>query len=386
MTKHLLLLCFIFCGCFGTSNLDTLYNRNLRMYDAENAVSLRILHQKGQSVLAMKVDKSDYDIWLRAYTGFDAQEPIFDKMYQVRGNAKDSIQVIALPTQAPLFALEVNLYPAQTTANAFYSNAVWVNRLQDNEQSIYTTNSSGVPLIRKYIKKGEMFKFAYRNDSISHFFLNYFSEPPSPAPPPHSTANPLFNPLSGWDKRMKAPIGEAIQLNEEGLYFVQSDSASNKGAFILCVDEDFPKLTRVNDLILSMRYITKNDEYDAMQKAEDKKKAMDEYWLGRNTDKEKARQQLKLYFKRIYAANEMFTAQTEGWKTDRGLIYCVFGKPDAIRKFSNKEVWRYEASGNRPEVEWLFNRTGEQYILERYTELKEAWSLEIQKWRTGVAN
>ena len=47
------------------------------------------------------------------------------------------------------------------------------------------------------------------------------------------------------------------------------------------------------------------------------------------------------------AANEYFAAQVEGWRTDRGRIYIVYGPPDSIAKKPQEgqnfaeEVWTY---------------------------------------------
>ncbi|MCX7878730.1 MAG: GWxTD domain-containing protein [Ignavibacteria bacterium] len=61
----------------------------------------------------------------------------------------------------------------------------------------------------------------------------------------------------------------------------------------------------------------------------------------------------KVYFERIKFANENFGSKfEEGWKSDRGRIYCKYGKPDEIEKydFESKtlpyEIWRYNLIQN----------------------------------------
>lgn len=50
------------------------------------------------------------------------------------------------------------------------------------------------------------------------------------------------------------------------------------------------------------------------------------------------------HYRRIAYANERFhSAKAQGWKTDRGRIYIIYGPPDEIESHPNdgREVWRY---------------------------------------------
>ena len=49
------------------------------------------------------------------------------------------------------------------------------------------------------------------------------------------------------------------------------------------------------------------------------------------------------YYGRIAYANQNFAfGNIAGWRTDRGLIYITYGKPDEVQKSSSGEVWIYD--------------------------------------------
>ena len=188
----------------------------------------------------------------------------------------------------------------------------------------------------------------------------------------------------------KIPRGKGLKFTEAGLYFVQTDSNSNKGVFFNCFTTSFPVTNSVEDLVRSLRYITKKAEYEKILNSKNRKKELDQYWLGRRQtnlkDKKKAKSLISIYYNRIQNANLQFTSFKEGWKTDRGMIYVVFGKPDVVRKYAAQEVWFYQASQNRYPVELIFDRIGEQYLLKRSDELRRPWRAEINDWRNGSVN
>ncbi|MDZ7822184.1 MAG: GWxTD domain-containing protein [Candidatus Marinimicrobia bacterium] len=36
------------------------------------------------------------------------------------------------------------------------------------------------------------------------------------------------------------------------------------------------------------------------------------------------------YYYRVQTANQRFSGQREGWRSDRGMIYIIYGEPDAV--------------------------------------------------------
>ena len=87
-------------------------------------------------------------------------------------------------------------------------------------------------------------------------------------------------------------------------------------------------------------------------------------------------------------ANTYFTSYTEGWKTDRGLIYIIFGLPVTIYKAENIERWIYGTSQSNKTLVFNFMRqenpfTANDYVLSREEMYKISWTQAVDTWRNG---
>jgi GWxTD domain-containing protein len=244
-----------------------------------------------------------------------------------------------------------------------------------------------MPLLRNYLKTDDFFKIGHNKSSVLNFYIDFYGEEFAPAPPPASKNNGFLNPSTETIKQNFTVLkGRELKLSEKGIFYIRTDSTANDGIFISYFGEDFPSLSNVNELVLATRYITKNEEYDKMTSAENMKTALDQYWLSRNKNEQEAKRLISLYYNRMKEANRFFTYGKQGWKSDRGMIYTIFGKPQIVRKYEDKCIWYYSHSSGRNPVEFVFNLYNGQYLLERSGILKEAWNAEIIKWRLGKAN
>lgn len=81
-------------------------------------------------------------------------------------------------------------------------------------------------------------------------------------------------------------------------------------------------------------YIITDEERKAFKQLktdEERDQFIEGFWLRRDPDPDTPENEYKeQYFERIQYANEKFTSGIPGWKTDRGRIYIMFGKPDEI--------------------------------------------------------
>lgn len=81
-------------------------------------------------------------------------------------------------------------------------------------------------------------------------------------------------------------------------------------------------------------------------------------------------------------ANKYFTSYKEGWKTDQGMAFIVFGLPDEIRKTSQNEIWYYKDSRTK----FVFIKKGSIYAPHYYTLMRDGrftqlWYNAIDLWR-----
>jgi GWxTD domain-containing protein len=64
---------------------------------------------------------------------------------------------------------------------------------------------------------------------------------------------------------------------------------------------------------------------------EEREAFIEQFWLRRNPEPDSPENEFREeHYRRIAYANEHFAAGRPGWRTDRGRIYIIFGKPDSI--------------------------------------------------------
>ena len=118
------------------------------------------------------------------------------------------------------------------------------------------------------------------------------------------------------------------------------------------------------------------------------KTAVDSFWLYAGGSHDRARELVRKYYHRVEDANDFFSSYIEGWRTDRGLIYIVYGPPNIVYKSSNSENWVYGAENNFNSLTFSFLKvinpfTDNDYRLERSQFLKKSWFNSVEMWRQG---
>lgn len=109
------------------------------------------------------------------------------------------------------------------------------------------------------------------------------------------------------------------------------------------MDEEFNK-------IIYIRSTTETKDWDNLKTIDDKRKFLFNFWKRRDpnllTPRNEARDD---YFKRIKEANKLYKQSfTDGWKSDRGRIYVIYGAPTDVEKhfmetdIKNYEIWTFD--------------------------------------------
>ncbi len=106
-------------------------------------------------------------------------------------------------------------------------------------------------------------------------------------------------------------------------------------------------LNNVSNALDQMSYILTYDEKKELRKLKnsDKEKFFKKVWAKRDPDKTTKENELMVeYFKRVAFAEENFSrGASGGWKSDMGMIYILFGKPDDISRSMNpQQSYNYE--------------------------------------------
>jgi GWxTD domain-containing protein len=84
----------------------------------------------------------------------------------------------------------------------------------------------------------------------------------------------------------------------------------------------------------------------ALETDEERENFIDMFWRRRDPNPDTEENEFREeYYERIAYANEHFSSGIPGWKTDRGRIYIMYGKPDSIESYPSGGVY------NRPSWE-----------------------------------
>ena len=84
--------------------------------------------------------------------------------------------------------------------------------------------------------------------------------------------------------------------------------------------------------------------YAGLKSDEERTKFIEQFWLRRDPTPATPENEFKIeHYRRIAYANKKFASKLEGWKTDRGRVYILYGPPDELEKHPerNKENWLY---------------------------------------------
>lgn len=102
-----------------------------------------------------------------------------------------------------------------------------------------------------------------------------------------------------------------------------------------------------------LKYVARNNELDELRDAPEgeRTEAFAEFWKEHDpTPNTPENELMEKYYGRIKNANQMFsTIHKEGWKTDMGMIYIIYGEPDHVEthpfELEQKpyQVWYYYA-------------------------------------------
>ncbi|HCW08967.1 MAG TPA: hypothetical protein DGG95_16550, partial [Cytophagales bacterium] len=171
---------------------------------------------------------------------------------------------------------------------------------------------------------------------------------------------------------------------KEGLYLFQEDTSAARGFSYRVVKETFPKFTKIADLIPPLILVTTPDEFKDLTNSQGEKAKFDKVILNICGDKDRAKNFMKNFFRNIELANIYFSSYKEGWKTDRGMLYLIFGMPDEVSKNSGNEIWSY----HNLNMKITFVKSGSVYDPENYVMLRDKkftdpWFSTVDLWRKG---
>ncbi|HEU4718653.1 MAG TPA: GWxTD domain-containing protein [Bacteroidia bacterium] len=244
------------------------------------------------------------------------------------------------------------------------------------------------PLFRNYVDPGESFMIRCKNSYQGKLFVRRYGNSPYPAHPPYSTYKYQDDavPDSSW--WMSDSAHTSLSLSRKGWYLFSTGENSTGGIVVARFSPGFPVISDPRDLLYPLRYHTTKEEYTKMDTASDTKKEVDQFWLDKSGSEERAREVIRNFYNRVEAADKLFSTEKEGWKSDRGMIYIIYGPPQNVYRNVSSETWIYGNDFGPGSVSFVFDHvanapTDQEFELARSQDYRVSWTQEVDEWRQG---
>lgn len=175
--------------------------------------------------------------------------------------------------------------------------------------------------------------------------------------------------------------------NEENSFYKARDFGVKSASY--------PTLKNARELAAPLVYLMDEKEHAEMMEISndlDLKKAIDRFWLKNINNKSMAKSTISLFYERVEKANKQFSNFKEGWKTDRGYIYILFGEPWNSEKYLDRIRWGYSHNSTEFEKNIYFEASKiknkyypfDNFLLNRSANYYQIQYQQIQLWLSGL--
>lgn len=265
--------------------------------------------------------------------------------------------------------------------------------LNHRQNFLVTTSSFQTPVLTDRIAADTTYRVLVNTASADTIFALYYDRKFKAPPPPFiESIHPKFDytPDSVFYLIKDIDSQVAFKSTSTGFFHFLQDPNQKLGLTLFISHEDFPEVRSVEHLVEPFRYVLKGSEFKQISEAKpsDRKELLEQFWMDWVGDRDRARKALKAYYQRVEDANKYFSSHNEGWKTDRGMIYIVFGDPNKVYRDDTKETWIYGEENNPMSLNFDFVKvinpfTDNDYRLIRQDTYKPAYTRSVGAWRDG---
>lgn len=298
---------------------------------------------------------------------------------------------IQKPPQSAVMMIKVE---DRVTRNPYiFDLALPVRQEAEGSDRFLVFNRSGArPLYGSFARPGDTVSLRSLTLADKPVFLRQYLLDFPPALPPMAVTT---NVVSGAEvprpvARYVLQANSQLVLSSPGTFVLSEDTLRDPGQPIVVVPNKYPDLTRASELVAPLTYMTTRAERIRMTSAKNVKLEVDRFWLGiASNNKDYARRLIAAYYANVEYANAWFTDYREGWKTDRGMVFIIFGKPGQVLRTGATEEWRYEERGVTPELRFVFERRAaplgpQTWQLRRSSDYDKYWYAVVDQWRKGI--
>lgn len=278
------------------------------------------------------------------------------------------------------------LWLADTTRSIRYPYVKLLARSPQSNSLVLEYINLNTSIYLRYLPVNSIIK-ANNFEPEVNIKIDYYDYNFKPAHPPMTLKKDSLTAPFAIESWFEVGNRDSILLSKKGLYFIHS-SNSLVGKSIITRDNNFPKFSKIERLVESLVYLTTEEEYLKMSTSFKKKELFDKFWLNNTKSEAKAKKGVKEYYKRVREANTLFTSYKEGWKTDMGMLYIIFGPPSKVFLKNDGIMWIYSKTFELPRIAFFFNHINtalseEHYVLVRNAEYQNLWFRTIDLWRSG---
>lgn len=256
-------------------------------------------------------------------------------------------------------------------------------------------------LFNPVLRINEYINLVYAKQPVDSIFISYY-KPFREVPDPPSMLLPEKTLDYDPDRIVSIPYSDTLpmMLPKEGIYKCSIGREIKEGFTLLNFGESYPEMNTPAVMIESLAYLATSDEIAELRSSVKQKIALDNFWIKLGGNVDKARELIRIYYTRVLFSNFYFTSYKEGWLTERGMIYIIYGPPDKVYKTDEGEKWGYKKPviksnwGGRYTVseEYLYfnfkkkNNTfsDNDFYLSRSETLVTYWDKAISNWRKGI--
>jgi GWxTD domain-containing protein len=256
-------------------------------------------------------------------------------------------------------------------------------------------------LFNHAVRVNEYINLLYSRGNIDSLFITYY-RPFREFPDPPSMLVPEKTLDYEPEKIVALHYSDTLPMMfpREGIYLCSVSRKIRDGFTFFNFGPTFPSMNSPEAMIEPLVYLASQDEVDGLRSAPKPKAALDEFWIKCGGNIDKSRELIRIYYTRVLYSNYYFTSYKEGWRSERGMIYIIYGPPDKVYKTDEGESWGYRKPviksswGGRYSVqeEYLFFNfkkknnvfSDNDYYLSRSETLVTYWDKAIATWRKGI--
>jgi GWxTD domain-containing protein len=179
-------------------------------------------------------------------------------------------------------------------------------------------------------------------------------------------------------------LGHEIARSRRPIYLYNPHIQSSDTAAPLTASTEFDGMSyeELAEEFRRAQYIAQSEDHETFDKlttSEARKEFLGKFWTKvRNEEIGRSNLTRSIYLERVSTANQRYTTHSkDGWHTDQGRIFILYGEPDETQRFSNSmdskpyEIWNYHQIEGGAEFIFIDLTGFNEYILVHSTKRGE---------------